>query len=115
MASSGRAFLCECGDRRCHAEARLTDADYAELARRGLKLIARPAHAVPTGIVVASGPGWVAVGRRRRVVDEAAAKPKPAKPQLEPEIRRCPSCDVEVITSPTGHCHWCGTLILEAA
>lgn len=108
MSASARAFVCECGGRGCRAEARLTQAEYVELRAAGLKLVVTAAHDAPAGIVVSRGPGWVAVGRRRRQLGMSAADDL-RQPQPALEVRRCPTCEAETIVSDTGHCLWCGT------
>lgn len=113
MAASARAFMCECGDRRCRAEARLTGADYADLSSRGLKLVVPAAHDLPNGVVVASGPGWAAVSRRRRSLSVRHVQGHDPRPGLE--IRLCPTCEAETIASDRGSCLWCGTELVEAA
>lgn len=109
MSASARAFLCECGGRSCRAEPRLTEAQYAELRMAGLKVIAA-VHEVPAGIVVERGPGWYAVGRRRKRLEVAESQPMV-------EAGYCPTCKEETIPSGRGRCLWCGTLLapVEAA
>lgn len=98
MSASARAFLCECGERRCRGEARLTEAEYAELRRAGLKMVVA-AHETPPAIVVDRGPGWVAVGRARRLV---------TKPQVQVEdALYCAACGQETLPGPSGRCLWC--------
>jgi hypothetical protein len=106
MSASSRAFVCECGDPRCAAQPRLTDAEYATIRKRGLKLVSA-VHALEEVKVVDRGPGWVAVGRRRRVA-RPALPADGATSQHDQEACYCGVCATETIPSETGRCLWCG-------
>lgn len=100
MSASARRYSCECGRRSCKASVRITVAEYTELRRANLSVVAAGHESGPRPIVQ-QGIGWVALGRR--------SPEKPAEGPLPADVTRfCPTCDEWTLPGAAGRCLWCG-------